>query len=159
MTVRPAVVLRPAGPVDESFLAALYAETRAAEMITTGWRKPEIDAFLRMQFEAQRDDYERRFPDALHSIVVVDDCEVGRIWIDRSPAEIRLLDLTIRAADRGRGVGTALLADLQTEARRAGVPLRHSVVKANVDALRLYQRLGFVIVGDVPTHHLMEWIG
>lgn len=158
MTADPAVALRPAGRRDEPFLRELYAETRAGEMAATGWGAGEIDAFVRMQFDAQRNDYERRFPDADHSIVVDGDRAVGRIWIDRSPDEIRLLDLAIRDGDRGRGIGTRLLRELQDEARRAGVPLRHSVVKANVDALRLYRRLGFEIVGDLPTHHAMEWV-
>ena len=153
-----AVALRPAGRSDEPFLRELYAETRAAELTATGWSPDQIDAFVCMQFDAQRADYERRFPNSAHSIVVDGDRAVGRIWVDRTPDEIRLLDLAIRDRDRGRGIGTRLLRELQDEARRAGVPLRHSVVKANVDAQRLYRRLGFAVVGDLPTHHAMEWV-
>lgn len=159
MTARPAVGLRPAGPDDEPFLVSLYAQTRASEMAATGWGQREIDAFVQMQYAAQRSDYEGRYPAASHSVVLADDRPVGRIWIDRSPDEIRLLDLAVIDGDRDRGIGTRLLRDLQAEAQPAGVPLRHSVVKTNVDALRLYQRLGFTIVGDLPTHHLMEWVG
>lgn len=48
---------------------------------------------------------------------------------------------------QGRGIGAALVRGLQAEARVAGMPLKLKVLKTN-PALRLYQRLGFAIVGE-----------
>jgi ribosomal protein S18 acetylase RimI-like enzyme len=153
------VLRRPAGDADQAFLVALYAETRADEMAHTGWPAHQVEQFLRFQFEAQQADYQRRFPTAEHSIVTVDEVPVGRIWVDRGPAETRLLDVTITRRRRGQGIGTRLLTDLQCEAYLAGRPIRLTVLTTNRSALRLYRRLGFTIVGEHLTHHLMEWSG
>ncbi len=109
-----------------------------------------------MQCAAQRADYERRFPEAAHSIVLVGDVPVGRIWVDRRADEIRLLDVALLPDRCGRGTGGALLGDLMEEAGRCGKPLRHSVLKENVRALRFYRRLGFVEAEDFGLYVLME---
>jgi ribosomal protein S18 acetylase RimI-like enzyme len=152
-----AALLRPAGVADQDFLARLYADTRREELATTGWPPPQVAAFLQMQFEAQRTDYSHRYPASDHDLVLVDGEPVGRIWVDRGPLEIRLLDVAILDSARNQGIGTTLIRGLQNEARTAAKPLRHSVVKENFAALRLYHRLDFVIIGDLTTHHSMEW--
>ena len=123
------------------------------------WGDAERQAFLDMQYTAQRDDYETRFPDAEHSIVLVDGVAHGRLWVDRRGDEIRLLDIALLPERRNRGTGRELIDRLITEAREAGVPLRHSVYKTNEGALRFYERLGFVVVEDYEMYVLMEWTG
>jgi GNAT superfamily N-acetyltransferase len=53
------------------------------------------------------------------------------------------------AAERGQGVGTALLRGLIREARDRGYPALSLSVEFDNAALRLYQRLGFRRVGGV----------
>jgi len=142
---------------DDQFLLALYESTRADEMAQVPWSDAQKRAFLGGQFEAQRTDYVTRFPDAEHSIVVVDDEPIGRVWIDRRFDEIRLLDIAILPRSQNAGIGAALVEQLQQQAAEAGLPLRHSVHTTNRDALRFYQRLDFVVVEDFETHVLMEW--
>ncbi len=149
--------LRPVRTSDDRFLLALYESTRAEEMDDVPWSDVQKQAFLKGQFEAQRTDYSVRFPDAEHSIIVVDDDPIGRIWIDQSVKEIRLLDIAIVPSVQNTGVGTALVEQLQHNATEAELSLRHSVHATNRDALRFYQRLGFVVVEDFQTHVLMEW--
>ena len=154
---RNSIDLRPARDSDDTFLLALYESTRAGEMDQVPWPDEQKQAFLKAQFDAQRTDYSLRFPDAEHSIIVVDDEPIGRIWIDRRVEEIRLLDIAILPSGQNSGVGTALVGQLQRRATEAELPLRHSVHVTNRDALRFYQRLDFVVVEDFETHVLMEW--
>jgi len=126
-------------------------------MALVAWSDDQKRVFLKGQFEAQRTDYLARFPAAKHSIIVVDDEPIGRIWIDRRNDEIRILDVAILPRDQNAGVGTVLLERLQHQAAEAGLPLRHSVPVTNQDALRFYRRLGFCVVEDFETHVLMEW--
>ncbi|BAN04250.1 GNAT family N-acetyltransferase [Ilumatobacter coccineus] len=151
------MLLRPATPGDVDFLRELYADTRAEEFVGIGWPADQIATLLAMQFEAQHTDYTRRFPASSHDIVLDGLAPIGRIWVNRAPDEIRLLDLAIHSSFRNRGIGSRLIHQLQAEATSAGRPLRHSVVKENLAALRLYHRLGFEIVGGVESHHLMEY--
>ncbi len=149
--------LRPVRVSDDQFLLTLYESTRATEMALVPWPDDEKRAFLRGQFDAQRTDYLTRFPTARHSIIVVDDEPIGRVWIDRRFDEIRLLDIAILPRSQNAGIGAALVEQLQQQAAEAGLPLRHSVHTTNRDALRFYQRLDFVVVEDFETHVLMEW--
>lgn len=150
--------LRPVVDGDDAFLCRLYGTTRADEMAATGWDRAQVDAFMQMQWTAQTNDYRTRYPQADHDLVIVDGDPVGRIWVDRGPDEIRLLDIALLPDLRSQGIGTELLTRLQDEARTSGRRLAHAVVKENEDALRLYTALGFVILPEEhPTHWFMEW--
>ena len=151
------IELRPVEATDDAFLRDVYASTRATEMAMVPWSDEEKAAFLDMQFTAQTTDYTERFPDSQHSIITLAGDAVGRIWVDRAEDEIRLMDIALLPESRNGGTGTVLLRRLQREARQAAKPLRHSVFKANVDALRFYDRLGFEVVEDFETYVLMEW--
>ena len=151
------ITLRPVGPEDETFLREVYASTRADEMAQVPWSDEEKRAFLDMQFTAQKTDYAARFPKSEHSLIIVDGMAVGRIWVDRSDEEIRLIDIALLTEERGKRTGTKLLEGLQMEARQAPKPLCHSVYKTNTPALRFYERLGFEVVEDFEMYVLMEW--
>lgn len=141
---------------DRDFLLRVYAGTRD-DVAAVPWPEERRREFLEMQFAAQAADYETRFPAAEHSIVLVGGVPHGRIWIDRNDAEIRLLDVALLPERRNRGTGQVLLKRLIAEAQEAGKPLRHSVYKSNVDAIRFYERLGFEVVEDFEMYVLMEW--
>jgi ribosomal protein S18 acetylase RimI-like enzyme len=150
------ISLRDASGADEDFLFALYASTRERELALLDWSEDERAAFLRMQFNAQRTHYLKSYPDARHQIILRGGEAAGRIWVERNDEEIRLLDIALLPAHRGHGVGSALIRGLIREATQAAKPLRHSVEKNNPDAKRLYDRLGFKVVGEIPTHYFLE---
>ena len=156
--MRPNVTIRPVQSGDESFLLRVYASSRAEELALTGWTEAEKQTFIEMQFAAQWQDYSNRFPDAEQSIVLHEGIPAGRIWVNRGDEEIRLLDIALLPEFWNSGTGTILLQQLQGEASALAKPLRHTVYKDNVDALRFYKRLGFAIVEDYATYCLMEWI-
>lgn len=159
MNLDDRITLRPVKNSDESFLLHLYGTTRQEELAILPWSDTEKSEFVRSQFDAQRTDYQRRFPDSNHSIVVLDGRNAGRIWVNRGPEEIRLIDIALLPELRGKGVGTRLLIDLQAEAYKSTLALRHSVHKTNTGAIRFYNRMGFTAVQDFETHDLMEWDG
>ena len=150
------VTLRPVLDEDELFLYELYATTREEELALTGWDEATRSLFLRQQFDAQRAHYAGAYPRAVHSIILADGEPAGRIWIERNDEEIRILDIALLPSYRGLGLGSELFRRCIAEAERAGLPLRDSVAKNNVHAMRLYERLGFVVVGEAPTHFFLE---
>lgn len=148
--------LRPVLPDDEAFLCHVYAGTRREEVAAWGWDLATQDAFLKMQFTAQRRGYEAAYPGADQSIVLLGDRPVGRIIVDRTEQAIHLVDIALLPEYRNAGCGTALIESLLSEAATAGLPVRLQVLKEN-RAMRLYQRLGFATSGDSGLYLQMEW--
>jgi ribosomal protein S18 acetylase RimI-like enzyme len=150
------VPLRIAGPEDFDFLCRVYASTRTEELAAVPWSVEQKHAFLRMQFEAQDKYYRENYTTAEFLVILDGEIPAGRLYVDRWPDEIRLMDIALLPEHRGKGLGTRLLEDLQKEAREAGKPLRIHVERMN-PALSLYERLGFQRVEDRGVYWLMEW--
>lgn len=154
--------LRPVVPGDDDFLLQVYASTRAAELALTAWSAADCDAFVRMQFNAQRTHYRQHWPASEHSVIEVVDAgapaqAVGRVWLDWRADCLHLLDITLLPAWCGRGLGTAVLRSLQQQAAQRGCALSIQVEQGN-PARRLYERLGFEACGaQQGFHQLMRW--
>ena len=151
------VALRPVAGGDEEFLLAVYASTREEELAQVQWQPGQKEQFLRAQCDAQRAEYESRFPDAEYDVILVGGRPAGRLWVGRRPEETRLLDIALLPEFRNRGVGEVLLRRLIEGARRDGLPLRHMVFVLNEGAKRFYERLGFVVFEEVGAYLHMEW--
>jgi ribosomal protein S18 acetylase RimI-like enzyme len=150
------VRLRSVEPDDGEFLLRVYASSRADEMALVSWNEEQKLAFLRSQFEAQYAQYRERFPDAEYDIILYKGRPAGRLWIARTPEQIRLLDIAILPEFQNQGVGAALLKSLLAESEQRGLPLRHMVFKLNEAALRFYQRFGFSQIEDAGAYIHME---
>lgn len=152
------VTLRPVSAEDDEFLLAVYAGTREQELAQVPWSDQQKAEFLRWQFNLQRAEYDANYSNSQYDVVMVNEQPAGRIWVSRNN-EIRLLDIALLKEFHNRGVGTALLGRLISEAARANKPLRHMVFVLNTDAKRFYERLGFVVFEEVGAYLHMEWQG
>ncbi len=146
MDADPSLVLRDALPSDRAFLLALYTSTRADEFADLGWPVEMERAFMKMQFEAQRTDYERRHPGARCQIVQLHRCPVGRLWLAADARSLTVLDISLVAELRGQGIGGECLRRVLRCADAARLDVELQVVRGN-PAQRLYERLGFRTVG------------
>lgn len=147
----------PVRPEDEPFLFTVYAETRRAEVEGWGWPTAQQDAFLKMQFQFQRRSYAMQFPDADHRVIWHEGAPVGQILVDRSSQAIRLVDIALLQAFRGRGIGAELIRDLQAEAEQTAKPLQLTVRKENAGARHLYERLGFTATAETELDCALQW--
>lgn len=150
------VVFRPMNPSDMAFLVTLYRSTREEEMATVPWNDEQKQSFISMQFEAQHTHYQKHYPDALWLIIEMDGQPCGRLYLEHWDNEIRIIDIALLPNTRGTGIGTAILRDLQDEARAAGKAIGIHVEKEN-PAMSLYHRLGFKAVEDKGVYDLMSW--
>ena len=150
------VILRPVESTDEPFLLELYAATRTEEMALVPWSEAQKKSFIEQQFNAQQEHYKKSYPDASHDVIICDRRNVGRIYVARLPTAIRIVDITIAAAERNRGIGTGLIRRLMQESERTSKPLTIYVETFNPSA-RLFQRLGFLPGEEQSIHVLMEW--
>ncbi|MDQ3813817.1 MAG: GNAT family N-acetyltransferase [Armatimonadota bacterium] len=150
------LTLRPIHPDDQAFLIEVYASTRADELALVPWDAAQKEAFLKMQFNVREMSYQAQYPQAEQHVIMLHDQAVGRLIVNKSDEDIRLVDIALLPAYRSAGIGTTLIGDLLAEARAAGKPVRLRVLKSN-RALGLYQRLGFIITDDTGAYYDMEW--
>jgi ribosomal protein S18 acetylase RimI-like enzyme len=139
---REQITLRPVTEVDDIFLLSVYSCTRVQEMAIVPWSAEQKEVFIRMQYAAQKDYYRKEFPQAVHEIICLDGLPIGRLFVDRRPDALHILDITIVPQHRGRGAGSLLMCGLLHDARQASVPASVYVESFN-PSLRLFERLGF----------------
>jgi len=149
------ITIRPEQTGDEDFLFKVYASTRQEELDLTGWNADMRAAFLDMQFKAMRQGYRTMFPAAEFSIILRDEGKMGRMVIDRTDMEIRVVDLALLPEVRNQGIGTLLMQHICREAEQSKKTVTLSVLK-NTRPVSWYQRLGFSIIGQTGFYEEME---
>ncbi len=93
---------------------------------------------------------------ASFDVIEVDGERTGRLYVYRGEKDIRIMDIAVAPSFRGRGIGTALIEELIEEARASQRSVSVHVEMQN-PARALYDRLGFVAVGEHGVYVLMEW--
>jgi RimJ/RimL family protein N-acetyltransferase len=149
------ITLRPVDADDYDFLVAVYGSTRVEEMALVPWTNEQQQAFVRSQFAAQQDHYEKKYPTASHDIIISDSRPVGRLYVARLDQEIRIIDITLLPAERNAGIGSYLIEQLLDEANRSGKMTRIYVEEFN-PSLRLFERLGFSPSEQQGIHLLLQ---
>ena len=151
------ISLRAVQPDDEPFLYDVYASTRTEELALVDWSDEQKATFVRQQFEAQTRHYLEHYPTATLDLILVDDEPAGRLYVERWPNEIRVVDIVLLPPYQRKGIGERLLREVQAEGAASGRPVTIHVERFN-PAQRLYARLGFVTADETgPVHLLMRW--
>ncbi len=127
--------LRDATSSDLEFLHTVYAESRAQELSAVDWSDVQKAEFCRQQFEAQDAHYRQHFPACSFLVVEIGDNRVGRLYIDRRPDEIRVVDIALLTSERGQGLGAALMREVLDEAAATDLPVRIHVERTNPAAV------------------------
>jgi RimJ/RimL family protein N-acetyltransferase len=147
--------LRPVTGDDREFLVDLYHSVREPELAHVPWDAATRRAFIEHQFSAQDAHYRQHYPGATLDVIEVDGEPAGRLYVHRGPSDIRIMDIALAPAFRGRGIATDLLRALITEAERSARKLSIHV-EMNNPARVLYERLGFRPAGEHGVYVLME---
>jgi len=141
------ITLRPATNADVPFLLELRSKTMTAHQVASGLTPSEEERMERVQ---------HRFDCA--QIIVQSGDPAGLFKVARDGARWKLIQIQLDVSLQGRGVGSGLVSRLIAEAVAAGASLELSVLHQN-PARRLYERLGFQIVGDGPHEYEMRYMG
>lgn len=150
------ILFRPQNDADRPFLAMLYASTREAEMAVVAWDDEQKQKFVEWQFEAQSSHYRENYAEADFLIIEQGGTAIGRLYIDRGPIEIEIIDIALLPQYRGAGLGAGLLRDILREGEESGKPVTIYVEHFN-PARHLYDRLGFQHIDTNGVYHLMKW--
>ncbi len=137
---------RPATAQDFDFLFALHEAAMRAYV---------EDTFGPWQADWQRDYFRKHFDPADLRIIQWDGADVGVLAVQARNEELFLALIEIHPAYQRQGIGTAVMRALLAEAREQGKPVALQVLKVNLPARSLYQRLGFGVTGENDTHYIM----
>jgi GNAT superfamily N-acetyltransferase len=140
---------------DAELLLAVYASTREEELAVVAWTPAEKDAFLRMQFDAQDRFWREQRPDGIFDVILVDGEPAGRLYVDRRPEEIRIVDIALLPDHRAMGVGTLLIRRILDEGIASGRRVTIHIERGN-RARALYDRLGFRHIDTTGVYDLLE---
>ncbi len=149
------IALRPVEKEDEGFLLSVYASTRVQELAQVSWSAEQKDAFVRMQFSAQKEHYAAAHPAANHDIICLDQAPVGRVYLSRKEDIFHILDITVLPQYRNAGVGGWVLRKILDEAAKSKKAVTIYVESFN-PSLKLFERLGFQKEEENGFHFLMK---
>jgi ribosomal protein S18 acetylase RimI-like enzyme len=154
-----AIVIREETSADEPFLKALLRDMHAATFIGMDLSEDMVAILLDQQFRAQRVGCARTFPNAEHLLIEREGDPVGRMTVSVHREDggftARIVDIAVLASARGRGIGTRAISRLETAAREMGVDqLALSALLTNDQAIRLYNKLGFIAIAEVDGLHI-----
>lgn len=127
---------RAATEADLPFLLALRQESMGPHLAASGLHGTPDDFLARVM---------HRFDCA--QVLMLEDEPVGLLKLQREPDAWHVLQLQLSDRVRGQGIGRRLMENILADADRAAVPVTLTVLKAN-PAKRLYERLGFTVVGE-----------
>jgi GNAT superfamily N-acetyltransferase len=108
----------------------------------------------------------RRVSDGVHAaeriLIVAEDgagiCGTVQLMVslpDNQPHRADLMKMLVHRRARRSGLGAALIRAAEAEAKAAGKSVLVLDAVTQGDAARLYERLGWVRVGDIPNYALM----
>ncbi len=148
--------LRNENEADTAFLEALYASVHTEEMRPVPWPDQAKRDFLQQQFRLQHEHYRRVYIGADFLVIEREGEPIGRIYVYRTPTEIRLMDIALIEPMRGGSIGSRLLDALMQEAtiKKTHLTLH---VEPNNSAQCLYKRLGFNLIEDRGVYHFPGW--
>src|ERR1043166_382118 len=155
-TTFPSISLRVIAPEDSKFLLILYKSSRGEDLRGLGWDEQRISEFLDMQYAAQQRFHATEYKKAVDQIVLRGSEPVGRVTFEPREHEIRCVEVALMPEHRNAGIGTRLIRELQTEAKRQKKPLRLQVIRFS-RAVSMFERLGFQRISETGTHFQMEW--
>lgn len=141
------LTLIPATPHDMPFIRQAHdATTRPHVEAIWGWDDAIRDGFFAAYFAK-----ENLFVIHWHNELV------GAVQIHPRNDALDIAQLEIDPEYQRKGIGTAVIRDVQHQATAMATDVHLQVLKIDTDAAPLYRALGFQETGTTETHILMAW--
>jgi len=139
------ISFRSATGNDIDFLYVLHVSSMKEYVHKTwGWD----DAF-------QESVFRKNYDPAKIKVILYDRKEIGMLSLEERDADIFLRAIEIHPDYQGNGIGTVIINGIIAEGAQKMKPVYLRVLKVN-PAKRLYDRLGFSIIEETPTHYIMR---
>lgn len=156
MNLQGGLSLRPMTASDKVFIESLYRSTRD-DLRSLHAEEDFIDELIESQRRAQTQGYGDMFPNAMYFVAEHYNERIGRVVLDFGQNEVRIVDIALIPAARGRGFGGQILQSVQLVASKVMAPVTLTVRFDHLPAKQLYARLGFVVEAMQIPYERMVW--
>ncbi len=136
--------LRPMKTSDSAFIESLYRTTRD-DLRMIDAEDEFVEDLIDIQHHAQTQGYGDMFPNAMYFVAEYQGERIGRTVLDFGQNEVRVVDIALMPAARGKGYGSQILQAVQRVAGKIMAPVSLTVRADHMSAKQLYMRLGFVV--------------
>jgi GNAT superfamily N-acetyltransferase len=151
------VSLRPRTKKDEEFLRKAYESSRDEETKDVIWNIPEQRAiFFRQQYDAQQIHFDNFYQGMDYDIIEYNGKPIGRLcllWLEKN---LECVDIILIGKYRRQKIGSAIMDAIVKEVDRRKITASLMYEKWKPYLEKFYERYGFKVTGDVPTHVMME---
>lgn len=144
LTIAGGLCRRAATEADVPFLIELRRQTMTVHQLASGVTPSDEERRRRVLVR-----YE------CAEIILQGTRPVGLLKVARDASDWELMQIQLIPELQGHGIGSELIGSLALEAEQAGASLRLWVLNGN-PARRLYQRMGFTVVGE--NEHALEML-
>lgn len=148
------ITLRAQVESDLSFLQDVVGRVVAQELGAADWPEPIRTQVLAFQTRARLGS---NSGGALSQIILSDGAPVGWLATRATESELRIVDIVVAPEHQGRGIGASVLELVKGLAAKSNRSVGLHVNQTNEGAIRLYQRLGFRILGPDGPQYWMSW--
>ena len=155
-TAYPDFKIRTATLADVDFMTEVALRATAAQ----GRLAPDFDEDeFREGFGAwTRETIMGAEPGCTLSVIEIDSVPIGRLRVVRTDDALTLAGIQLLPTFQNQRIGSRIINQLQEETRKSGLPMHLSVELDNPHAKRLYERLGFQVIGQNEREYEMEWL-
>lgn len=101
---------------------------------------PEIAlALATQQTEVQEASWRTCYPGMERRVILLGGEPAGRVFLQRRPEEIRIIDITLHPDHQRKGIAEHVIRTLQ----EGGIPLAAQILQSNAASIALFTKLGF----------------
>jgi ribosomal protein S18 acetylase RimI-like enzyme len=151
------LTLRPTRADDTEFLYRLFYSVHAEKLQVAPLSAEEKTRLVELMYQGFTRHYSLLAPVLDDRLILLNNESIGRMILLQTRDEIRLADLAILPEYRQRGIGSALIGQVQTESTMSKRPVRLQVAQFD-RALGLYRRLGFYKTDVEGPYIHLEWL-
>ena len=139
-----------------SFRKACASDTEFVFAVKKAAFREYVEQVWGWDDDYQRELHNRRFDSQDFHIIQFRGIDVGFLTTSSTPGTLKVNQLFILPEHQGRGIGSACMTCIVDNASLEMKSVALQVLKVNTRGITFYQRLGFSIVGESPTHFQME---
>ncbi len=152
----PPLTARLAQESDKEFFVRLYATTRD-DLRRLPLAPDALNDLIKMQQIVQENGLANTYPEATQWTIMLDDVAIGRLIVDFTNNDWRVIDIALMPAYRLQGHGRKIMQAVMNKARETGGSVSLSVFEFNTIARHLYNNLAFEVRHEDPVHAQMIW--